>query len=138
MPCDYKNYPSNWKTEIRPAILERDCHSCKFCGLYNGLIGYRDSKGDFYEVQMIMDALDNCGYDYFSHELKNCYDRKGNPTPPIKIVLTIMHLDHDTNNNDYDNLAAGCQRCHLNFDKEHHAKNAANTRNKKKGLQTLF
>jgi hypothetical protein len=23
MPIDYKKYPKNWKTEIRPAILER-------------------------------------------------------------------------------------------------------------------
>lgn len=38
----------------------------------------------------------------------------------IKVVLTIAHLDHDTSHNDYSNLKALCQRCHLNYDKEHH------------------
>jgi len=40
MPINYKDYPSNWKTEIRPAILNRDNHRCKFCGVHNYEIGY--------------------------------------------------------------------------------------------------
>jgi 5-methylcytosine-specific restriction endonuclease McrA len=35
MPIDYKKYPSNWKTEIRPSILERDNYCCAFCGIAN-------------------------------------------------------------------------------------------------------
>lgn len=56
----------------------------------------------------------------------------------IKVVLTIMHLDHNIENNDYSNLAAGCQRCHLLYDKEHHMKNARASKNKKRGLVSLF
>jgi len=56
----------------------------------------------------------------------------------IKIILTIAHLDHDINNNDYLNLKALCQKCHLNYDKEHHSKKSRATRNFKKGLQELF
>jgi cytochrome c556 len=56
----------------------------------------------------------------------------------ITIVLTIAHLDHDITNNDYNNLKALCQKCHLNYDKEHHSKNSRATRNFKKGLQELF
>ena len=26
MPINYKNYPPNWKTEIRPKVLERAGH----------------------------------------------------------------------------------------------------------------
>lgn len=37
-----------------------------------------------------------------------------------KIVLTIAHLDHDPTNNDPSNLKAGCQKCHLGHDREHH------------------
>ncbi len=138
MPCDYSKYPSNWKSEIRPAILERDGHRCKFCGVPNHELGYRDANGKWYCFKLIDDALHNDGYDYFSHELKNCYDKKGNPTKPTRIVLTIMHLDHDTTNNDYSNLAAGCQKCHLNYDQEYHRKNAKKTNQNKKGLQNLF
>lgn len=32
MPCDYRKYSKNWKTEIRPAILERAGHKCERCG----------------------------------------------------------------------------------------------------------
>lgn len=33
-----------------------------------------------------------------------------------KVVLTIMHLDQDTNNNKRYNLLAACQRCHNKID----------------------
>lgn len=35
MPCDYSRYPANWKTEIRPRILERAGHRCEWCGAEN-------------------------------------------------------------------------------------------------------
>lgn len=93
MPLDYNNYPPNWLTEIRPAILERAQHHCEFCGVAN--YSYRwNSKA-----------------------------RKWS-----KIVLTIAHLDHNTENNHSENLRALCQSCHLRYDIEHHKKNAAQTR----------
>ena len=36
MPIDYADYPANWKTEIRPAILRRAGNRCEFCGAANG------------------------------------------------------------------------------------------------------
>lgn len=38
MPCDYKKYPSNWFSEIRPRILARAGHKCEFCGVQNHTI----------------------------------------------------------------------------------------------------
>lgn len=110
-PCDYKNdYPENWKSEIRPAILERDNHCCKFCGLPN--------------------------YAWVNKETRElCLSDEFNA---IKIILTIMHLDHNTENNSYDNLAAGCQKCHNSYDRNHRNGNAKETNRKKKGLQNLF
>lgn len=35
MPCDYTKYPPNWKTEIRPRILERADHKCEECAAEN-------------------------------------------------------------------------------------------------------
>ena len=29
MPCNYKKYPPNWKTEIRPRILKRAGNCCE-------------------------------------------------------------------------------------------------------------
>ena len=53
------------------------------------------------------------------------------PETGSKVVLTIAHLYHTPENNDHDNLRAWCQRCHLNYDKEHHAINSAKTRRDK-------
>ena len=42
---------------------------------------------------------------------------------PVRVVLTIAHLDHDECNHDVklDRLAALCQLCHLRYDaKEKH------------------
>ena len=68
---DNKKYPPNWLTEIRPDILERDHNKCKFCGLVNYLWIFRDKDGNPYEAQMVLDALEVLGYDYFKHELQN-------------------------------------------------------------------
>lgn len=100
---DYKLYHKTWKSVIRPAILERANNKCEFCGVDNYATGYRDKHGTFCKsegLQMETDELDG--------------------EKIIRIVLTIAHLDHDINNNDYSNLKALCQRCHLNYDKEHH------------------
>ncbi len=44
MPCDYTIYPPNWKTEIRPRILNRANHKCEYCGIENYSINSRGSK----------------------------------------------------------------------------------------------
>ena len=38
-----------------------------------------------------------------------------------KIVLTCAHLDHVPENCANTNLKALCQKCHLRYDREHHA-----------------
>lgn len=57
---------------------------------------------------------------------------------PIRVVLTVAHLDHDAANHDRDNLRAMCQRCHLRLDRHQHARNAAATRARKVGQGSLF
>lgn len=126
MPCNYKDYPPNWKTEIRPAILERDGHKCKFCGVQDRAVGYRDASDNWHNIEPTMqgetDALDAWERGFKS----------------VRIILTIAHLDNNLKNNDYSNLAALCQRCHNRHDREHRKGNAAETRRKNKGLQQLF
>lgn len=128
MPIDYKKYPANWKSEIRPAILERAKHCCEECGVDNYAIGARDLEGNWHNSKQICNMNSDVGYGYFgTFGVKD-----------IKIVLTIAHLDHDITNNDPSNLKALCQKCHLNYDKDHHRKNRKATIEKKKGLQSLF
>ena len=136
MPIDYKQYPKDWKTRIRPAILKRANDCCEFCavknrdfilrGTVNGKECYQDMNGKIYNAK----DSEYIGSAYWGDI--------NDTTRPITVVLTIAHLDHDINNNDYSNLKALCQKCHLNYDKEHHSKNSRQTRNAKKGLTELF
>lgn len=54
------------------------------------------------------------------------------------VVLTIAHLDHQPENNAPENLAAWCQRCHLQYDAEHHRINAWKTRRARLASGDLF
>ena len=136
MPCNYKNYPKNWKTEIRPDILKRANNKCENCsiennkiilrGEWNGVECYQDEDGIIYDAK----TSEKIGEDYIGEVHKT--------NKLIKVILTIAHLDHIITNNDYLNLKALCQKCHLNYDKEHHLINRTETiRNKKKQLKLL-
>lgn len=128
MPINYKLYPKNWKTEIRPAILERAKHCCEQCSVANYATGARDMDGNWHSSKQICNMNSDVGYGYFG-----TYGVKD-----IKIVLTIAHMDHDRTNNDPSNLKALCQRCHLALDRDQHKANSRATIEKKKGLQKLF
>lgn len=139
MPCDYSKYPQNWKSEIRPDILKRADYKCEFCkakdrelyirGIYDGCECYQDMDGNIFAST---DGM-KIGADYVG-EVANHTTKDTS----VVIVLTIAHLDHDIENNNYDNLKALCQKCHLNLDKELHQKNRAATINKKKKQINLF
>ena len=134
MPIDYSKYPKNWKTEIRPAVLVRAKNCCEICkvenyshvarGFFNEIEAYQCADGAV--VNASNGQLLSSNYFFYIGE-----------KDPIKILLTIAHLDHDVTNNDMSNLKALCQKCHLNHDKEHHAKNRKRTLENKKGLIKL-
>jgi hypothetical protein len=56
---------------------------------------------------------------------KNCCEvcgAKNHEPHPITgsfVVLTVGHLDHTPENNDYSNLKAMCQKCHNTYDAPH-------------------
>lgn len=102
MPIDYADYPDNWFSDIRPAILARANECCEFCGAAN---------------------------------------RQPHPVTGSRVVLTVAHLDHDTQHNNPENLRALCQRCHLRYDAALHAQHARATRRRKleeAGQNTLW
>jgi hypothetical protein len=141
MPCDYSKYPTNWKSEIRPRILERAGNKCELCLVGNGEYIFRGYLDGIEVYQYGDGSVHNAKTGEFIE--KNVYALiealNGDiNSKAIKVVLTVMHLDHDTTNNEDDNLKAACQKCHLNYDKEHHKKNSKETIRKKKKLQNLF
>lgn len=125
MPIDYNKYPPNWKTEIRPRILERANNCCEFCGIENYSEGWYDIEDNWNNLptdENEAEAIRNMAPEF--------------ETKVIKIVLTIAHLDHDEENHDVkdERLAALCQRCHLRYD----APEKARRRRVKRYRNTLF
>lgn len=128
-PENAARYPKDWK-QIRERILERGGHKCEQCGVGNYELGYRDSAGDW----------NPCLRDDESAKIpmlgENAVRELG--YKPIRIVLTIAHLDHTPENCDPSNLRAWCQKCHLAYDQEHHQQNARITRRNGKAIADLF
>ena len=126
-PENRHRYPPRkaWQ-KIRADILARAKNCCEHCGVKNYAVGYWNGKR-FVTLQHTMQdetfALE-CEYKI------------------IRIVLTIAHLDQMPENNNPQNLAALCQRCHLAHDKPFHIKNRRITLFKKthakKGMTDLF
>lgn len=59
-----------------------------------------------------------------------CVAHHMNPHPVTgsKVILTVAHLDHQPENCADENLMAMCQRCHLAYDRDHHAVTRAATK----------
>ena len=62
------------------------------------------------------------------HKGRRCVEENHQPAKFAKgtIVLTVAHLDHTPENCEEDNLLAMCQRCHLRYDAQHHARTRRN------------
>jgi len=101
-PENRKRYPKNWK-EIREEVLKRARDYCEGSPIYP-----------------------NCNVKNYSIH----------PVTGSVVILTIAHLDHMPENcgepGNRPNLKAWCQRCHNTYDAPHRAKNAKETREKRK------
>ena len=115
MPIDYSKYPPNWLSEIRPRIMERANNKCEFCGL--------EHKQIVWGVRLkIQDRDGRYKYKRIWFRDKNDAEREQryNDVKPIKVILTVAHLDHDETNHEVkdERLRALCRLCHLRDDAE--------------------
>ena len=78
--------------------------------------------------------------DWAPPEDGRCSAIHGEPHPVTgaKVVLTVMHLDHDPTNSDDDNLMAACQKCHNRYDGPHRRQGISERRRKPWALRDLF
>ena len=121
MPCNHADYHPDWKSIVRQ-IKEQAGDRCEFCGAPNRAWVTRDASGRWTIDETIPENTAVIAWGW----------NKPTTPPPTKIVLTVAHLDHDVGNNDPANLKALCQKCHLAWDRDHHNRNAAETRRRKK------
>ena len=114
-PCDYGNYPATWP-QIRKRILARAENCCEQCGVANYAEGHRRSNGAFVECRFF-------------------YSCRRHKEKVIRIVLTVVHLCHDTFCEDETHMRLLCQLHHNQLDAEMRRKHAMATRAGKKTLR---
>jgi 5-methylcytosine-specific restriction endonuclease McrA len=133
-PENKARYPKDWKA-IRARILERAGNCCEQCKVANHTRIARGT-GEDADTYMTDDARWYCA------DTGECYgERRMSDYDVLRmtdIVLTIAHLDHTPENCADDNLKALCQRCHLRYDAEHHARSSQATRHSRKAIGDLF
>jgi hypothetical protein len=73
------------------------------------------------------ECFGECG---LGHGIERCDEQHLAPAKRFRgnVILTVAHLDHTPENCADDNLKAMCQRCHLRYDRHHHAATARATR----------
>jgi len=71
---------------------------------------------------------------------KWCHARHDEPHPITgnRVVLTVAHLNHRPMDCRESNLAALCQRCHLNYDRPRHIAAARRRRHSARASGDLF
>jgi ssDNA-binding Zn-finger/Zn-ribbon topoisomerase 1 len=128
MPIDKSKYPANWDS-ISLNVRTEANWKCERCGIANKTIIQRKEKGGWVEILIVKNAE---GFNESTAEMKV---GKLKMLGLTKIVLTVAHLDQDTTNNERSNLAALCQKCHLNHDVKQHAASRMYGRNHRENHQ---
>lgn len=125
-PENKDRYPADWELRRR-FVLMRARHKCEWCGVPNYCVGQR-IDGVFHAI---------CGSSYFNNleytgsykearEVADHANQWNDEEPYVVIVLTVAHVyDMRPEAASLLNLAALCQRCHNNHDREFRARNRA-------------
>ncbi len=132
MPMDRSRYPKDWKEISKRIRFERAEGKCEWCGAPHR--GFRDRiTGEWFEPAF---------GELFPHTAEEM----------ILIILTTAHLGidkpdgspgskEDTMDCREENLAALCQKCHLDFDRDDHIRSRETNRRRRlvaAGQQEMF
>lgn len=144
-PENRKRYPKDWPA-ISTAIKNRANNCCEHCGIRQySVVYWEDGRyhrlagngpcdaaglGGVWPSYAPISYREACEFRNSANEWREPFDPKF-----IVIVLTVAHLDHHPENCDPANLKALCQRCHLRYDQQHHARSAY--RRRKTEVRTL-
>ena len=135
MPIDYSKYHPKWKKISLFIRQHRAKNKCEWCGVPNGEIICRTPYSWYLPTIDTRDFIKVHGIKEYNKWMKD----NGLPEYYVKIILTVAHLDRNRNNNSFFNLAALCQKCHLNHDRSQHIRNRKYGRyHKEKQLEINF
>jgi hypothetical protein len=116
-PENKDRYPADW-SQISQAVRDRAGNICEGCGCPNHAMIRRGVTQDGVPVwRLAHESSDEAG----RSAIDGRYVPNSEPDlivykPPVKVILTVAHLDHQPENCDLANLKAWCQRCHNAYD----------------------
>lgn len=120
MPLNRKNYPADWE-DISLRVREAAGWRCQWCGAGNLTVIKRLGRYAYTQGQY---RIDWAQYISVANPTDGSVEvTAGMPWSRMKyhgltkVILTVAHLDRNTDNNEPENLIALCQRCHLNHDR---------------------
>jgi hypothetical protein len=112
-----KYYPADWRKISHFVRFVRENGICENCGRHHGITLRQLNDGRWYDpITKIW--RDKEGHQTFWPDIFEYGNGK-----TIKVYLAAAHKDHDpriVGDNQYDRIAAWCQRCHLNHDRPYH------------------
>jgi hypothetical protein len=122
-PENRARYPRDWQEISLRIRTERAAGRCE-C---RGECGH-DHLAEFDEnpaADLVDDLIAAFGPDFL-----RCLAENGRPHPVTDstVVLTVAHLNHTPEDCRDENLKAMCQRCHLAYDRSHHAETRSATK----------
>ena len=132
-------YPRDWKV-ISRRIRDLAGNKCQNCAAPNGELIRRgvSQAGTPLWRPASASAYENGFHADHGHEIPDTGEDTVGWGEPIKVVLTVAHLDHTPENCTDDNLRAWCQRCHLRYDAALHRRNARSTRHASKAVADML
>jgi len=115
-PENKGRYPKNWP-KISASIRLRANEQCEKCRAPNGVMIRRGKALDGTAVWMLAnDDTYRHGLNAETGRLHTSAEDGVVYGEPVRVVLTVAHLDHVPENCDPSNLRAWCQRCHNAYD----------------------
>lgn len=139
LPENLNRYPKNWLA-ISEGIKRRADWKCEGspdfpdCRVPHGALGGRTEDGAWLDALPLGEGLRGLEWPRPGSEAWCAAGGRREQLRIIRVVLTVGHLDHQPENCEPDNLRAWCQRCHLRYDRHHHAE----TRRARRAVGDLF
>jgi hypothetical protein len=137
LPENKARYPADWPA-IAHRIKNRAGWRCEGspdfpdCRVAHNRLGARDKAGRWLDAHPLEEKL--FGLRWPSPGFMGWCGDPPQELRIVRVVLTVAHLDHQPENCDDANLRAWCQRCHLHYDRHHHAE----TRRERRAVGDLF
>lgn len=138
-PENKDRYPKDWKATSN-RIRERAGNFCEKCFAPNGARIRRGVSRDGVPVwrEPHWSAYEDGASADDGSRVPDTGEDVVDWGEPVKVVLTVAHLDHTPENCDPDNLRAWCQRCHNVYDAPMRAAGIAKRKRERLAVSDMF